>query len=275
MTTCCPEVFSPDISNPPPPPPPPLTRNGVADGMNIPTNLRMREDLWWHSDNVVMYRFFRWCRCGRCVLAELLFWFCYDTVGEIWSCLMMKMLLDWVWRAGRMSWSLWEALSGLLWSPRRGLWGSLQVAVGSFLRGTSRNRSGRHGWRRCMRLRRKRISCSSCGHTCPQSSRNSSSATQQKTGTTAGCRYSNCFATRQQGKEAGEERLDKGFISTVLLVTQEPEQTTLLFWSTACSVTPHGLHTADRRWPPVRAIFKSVFSLNILTACLFTYSLFT
>ena len=33
----------------------------------------------------------------------------------------------------------------------------------------------------------------------------------------------------------------------VLLVTREPEQTTLLFWSAACSVTPHGLHTADRR----------------------------
>ena len=33
---------------------------------------------------------------------------------------------------------------------------------------------------------------------------------------------------------------------TVLLVTQELEQTTLLFWSAACSITPHGLHTADR-----------------------------
>ena len=33
---------------------------------------------------------------------------------------------------------------------------------------------------------------------------------------------------------------------TVLLVTREPEQTTLLFWSAACCVTPHGLHTADR-----------------------------
>ena len=62
---------------------------------------------------------------------------------------------------------------------------------------------------------------------------------------------------------------------TVLLVTREPEQTTLLFWSAACCVTPHGLHTADRRWPLVRASFKSVFSLNILTACLYTYSLFT
>ena len=31
------------------------------------------------------------------------------------------------------------------------------------------------------------------------------------------------------------------------LVTREPEQTTLLFWSAACGVTPHGLHTADRR----------------------------
>ena len=31
------------------------------------------------------------------------------------------------------------------------------------------------------------------------------------------------------------------------LVTREPEQTTLLFWSAACAVTPHGLHTADRR----------------------------
>ena len=39
--------------------------------------------------------------------------------------------------------------------------------------------------------------------------------------------------------------------------------------------TPHGLHTDDRRQPPVRAIFKSVFSLNILTAYLFTYPLFT
>ena len=34
---------------------------------------------------------------------------------------------------------------------------------------------------------------------------------------------------------------------TVLLVTREPEQTALLFCSAACSVTPHGLHTADRR----------------------------
>ena len=34
---------------------------------------------------------------------------------------------------------------------------------------------------------------------------------------------------------------------TVLLVTWEPEQTTLLFWSVACGVTPHGLHTADRQ----------------------------
>ena len=34
---------------------------------------------------------------------------------------------------------------------------------------------------------------------------------------------------------------------TVLIVTREPEQTTLLFWSAACGVTPHGLHTADRR----------------------------
>ena len=32
---------------------------------------------------------------------------------------------------------------------------------------------------------------------------------------------------------------------TVLLVTWEPEQTTLLFWSTVYSITPHGLHTAD------------------------------
>ena len=30
-------------------------------------------------------------------------------------------------------------------------------------------------------------------------------------------------------------------------VTREPEQTTLLFWSAACSVTPRGLHTAERR----------------------------
>ena len=34
---------------------------------------------------------------------------------------------------------------------------------------------------------------------------------------------------------------------TVPLVIREPEQTTLLFWSIACSVTPLGLHTADRR----------------------------
>ena len=35
---------------------------------------------------------------------------------------------------------------------------------------------------------------------------------------------------------------------TVGLLLGELEQTTLLFWSTACSVTPHGLiHTADRR----------------------------
>ena len=36
---------------------------------------------------------------------------------------------------------------------------------------------------------------------------------------------------------------------TVLLVTRELEQTMLLllFWSAACCVTPHGLHTADRR----------------------------
>ena len=34
---------------------------------------------------------------------------------------------------------------------------------------------------------------------------------------------------------------------TVLLVTWEPEQTTLLFWSTVCSVMPHDLHTADQR----------------------------
>ena len=31
------------------------------------------------------------------------------------------------------------------------------------------------------------------------------------------------------------------------LVTREPEQTTLLFWSAACGVMPQGLHTADRR----------------------------
>ena len=59
---------------------------------------------------------------------------------------------------------------------------------------------------------------------------------------------------------------------TVLLVTRELEQTPLLFWSTACSVMPHGLHKANRRWLLVHASFKSVFSLNILTACLFTYS---
>ena len=34
---------------------------------------------------------------------------------------------------------------------------------------------------------------------------------------------------------------------TVLLVSQEPEQMTLLFRSAACRVTPHGLHTANRR----------------------------
>ena len=34
---------------------------------------------------------------------------------------------------------------------------------------------------------------------------------------------------------------------TVLIVTREPEQTTLLFWSAACGVTLHGLYTADRR----------------------------
>ena len=31
------------------------------------------------------------------------------------------------------------------------------------------------------------------------------------------------------------------------LVTQEQEQMMLLFWSAACGVTPHGLHTADRQ----------------------------
>ena len=67
--------------------------------------------------------------------------------------------------------------------------------------------------------------------------------------------------------------MDQRNFITVLIVTREPEQT-LLFRSAACGVTPHGLHTADRRQPPVRAIFKSVFSPNILTACL-TYSLFT
>ena len=34
---------------------------------------------------------------------------------------------------------------------------------------------------------------------------------------------------------------------TVLIVTREPEQTMLLFWSAACDVMPLGLHTADRR----------------------------
>ena len=67
--------------------------------------------------------------------------------------------------------------------------------------------------------------------------------------------------------------LDPCNFITVLLVTREPEQTTLLFRSAACSVTPPGLPTADRRQPPVRASFKSVFSLNILTACLFVYLL--
>ena len=32
-----------------------------------------------------------------------------------------------------------------------------------------------------------------------------------------------------------------------VLVTREPEQMTLLFWSAARGVMPHGLHTADRR----------------------------
>jgi len=32
-----------------------------------------------------------------------------------------------------------------------------------------------------------------------------------------------------------------------LVTSRELEQTTLLFWSAACGVTPHGLHTADRR----------------------------
>ena len=32
-----------------------------------------------------------------------------------------------------------------------------------------------------------------------------------------------------------------------LVTSREPEQTTLLFWSATCGVTPHGLHTADRR----------------------------
>ena len=34
---------------------------------------------------------------------------------------------------------------------------------------------------------------------------------------------------------------------TVLIVTREPEQTMLLFWSAACGITPHGLHAANRR----------------------------
>ena len=34
---------------------------------------------------------------------------------------------------------------------------------------------------------------------------------------------------------------------TVLIVTREPEQRPLLFWSAACGVTPNRLHTADRR----------------------------
>ena len=38
----------------------------------------------------------------------------------------------------------------------------------------------------------------------------------------------------------------RNFIS-LLIVTQELEQTMLLFLSTACCVMPHGLHTADRR----------------------------
>ena len=42
---------------------------------------------------------------------------------------------------------------------------------------------------------------------------------------------------------------------TVPLVTQELEQMMLLFWSVACSVTPHGLHTADRCMP-----FSNLFS---------------
>ena len=40
---------------------------------------------------------------------------------------------------------------------------------------------------------------------------------------------------------------DQRSFITVLIVTREPEQTTLLFWSAACGVTPQGLHTADRR----------------------------
>ena len=62
---------------------------------------------------------------------------------------------------------------------------------------------------------------------------------------------------------------------TVLIVTREPEQTTLLFWSAASGVTPHGFTqlTGDsRQCAPFSNLF---FSLNILTACLFTYSLFT
>ena len=51
-----------------------------------------------------------------------------------------------------------------------------------------------------------------------------------------------------------------------LLVTQELEQTTLLFRRVVCSVMPHGLNFTQL----VRASFKSVFSLNILTTCLFT-----
>ena len=44
------------------------------------------------------------------------------------------------------------------------------------------------------------------------------------------------------------------------LVTREPEQTTLLFWSAACGVTPHGLHTADRRYSASAGLFQICFS---------------
>ena len=37
------------------------------------------------------------------------------------------------------------------------------------------------------------------------------------------------------------------YCTDTVIVTQEPEQTTLLFWSAACGVTPHGLHAADQR----------------------------
>ena len=47
---------------------------------------------------------------------------------------------------------------------------------------------------------------------------------------------------------------------TVLIVTREPEQKTLLFWSAACGVTPHGLYTADGADSRQCAPFSNLFS---------------